>query len=634
MLQRIHDALGRWLALLVLGLVMAGFVFWGVQRNSLGTTSTFAAKVNGENLSLSEFERELQSAQNRFQQQYRTELSEDMRRELRRSVIEGMVSNAVLTQRVTEAGYRASDKRLKDIIQSAPLFQDNGQFSFPMYSAWLQNQGFSEPSFLADQRVRLEAEDLQGGILDSTFLTPAEFRRYIEVHSERREVAYALFDVDAFAAGVIIADSDIAVHYESNQASYQTTETADLEYLELALADIAATVQVDEAELRGFYDEERERYQLPEERHARHILISVPDGQEDAARARAESVAARLRGGEDFAKVAAEVSDDAGNKAQGGDLGWMGHDEGDPLKDALFALQPGEISAPVRTSFGYHILRFDELRSGEAPSFEALRDELAVEYKTREAEKEFSDRAENLENSAFNAYNELATVVAATHLPLKTLAGFARSGDPATFANSAPVVQAAFSPEVLENGRNSDLVTLADDHVLVLRVTAHHPPVVKPLEEVREQIKQELTRARAEVLAEEAADAFLADFKTGGDGAALAAARKGAWHAAAWVDRTDATIPTELLAAAFALPKPVGGTVVREQAALANGAHAVLAVSATQVGEPSSVTQTDRDQQQSQLAQQSALAELSSYADNLRAQASVRIPPDILEPQR
>jgi peptidyl-prolyl cis-trans isomerase D len=237
-----------------------------------------------------------------------------------------------------------------------------------------------------------------------------------------------------------------------------------------------------------------------------------------------------------------------------------------------------------------------------------------------------------LTDSAFDAYNELASVASSQNLPLKTLNGFPRSGDPAAFVNSAPVVQAAFDEEILENGRNSPLVELSEDHVLVLRVVAHHPSTVQPLETVRDQIKEELTRNRAQELAEAAASAFLSELNAGGNAEALASGHRGTWHAPTSVERTNADIPTEVLAAAFGLPKPMPGVTVYETVGLANGNHAVLAVANVQPGAPDTVAQTERDQRQKQLADQAALAELASYTGDLRERATVRIPEEVLEP--
>ena len=634
MLQRIHDSLARWIAFVLLGLVSVGFVFWRADFGS-GGTATFAAKVNGENLSLKEFDRELQAQQNQYQQRYRTELSEEMRRQLRRGVVENMVSEAVLRQRADAQGYRVSDKRLVDYIHSVSAFKADDQFSKALYDNRLATIGVSSTAFEAEQRQLLAVSDLTRGIAESTFLTPAEFRRYIELYNQRREIGYAMFPVEAFLSRVTIGDSDIASHYESNQAKYQTTETVDLEYVELALADIAATVEVTEDALRKAYEEERDRFQTMEERHARHILISIENGDEEAARAKAASIAERLRKGEDFAKVASELSADAGTKAQGGDLGWIARGVlPGPFEDALFGMQARAISDPIKSESGFHVIRLDEIRPATVRPFEAVRDELAADLKTRRAEQLFYDRANRLADRSFDAYNELATVATEMNLPVKTIKGFPRTGDPATFPNSAPVVQAAFDEQNVDSGRNSSLVELAEDHVLVLRVTAHNVAQTKPLAEVHDQIRDELKRDRAEQLAEQAAEAFLKAIEApGADPAALAARGNGSWTAPASVERTNATVPTQVLAAAFRLAKPAPGEVEREQVALANGNHAVLVLSKVEAGVPESVPQTERDQRQRQLADQSANSELVSYVGTLREQATVRIPEDVLEPQ-
>jgi len=633
MLQRIHDSLAKWVAFVLLALVSVGFIFWRADFNT-GRTATFAAKVNGESLSLTEFDRELQAQQNQYQQQYRTELSDDLRRALRRKVVENMISEAVLKQRAEEQGYRVSIKRLSDYIHSIPAFQVDNKFDENVYRNRLTTNGITQLAFELQQRDALAVADLEQGIADSTFLTPAEFRRYIELFNQRREIGYALFPIEAFLGRVTVDEPAIAAHYESNQAKYQTTETVDLEYVELSLADIAAAADVSDEALRAAYDEEKERFQTMEERHARQILVTVEKGDEEGAKAKAAAIAERARKGEDFAKLAKELSADVGTKAQGGDVGWMTHSSA-PFEDALFAMQAGAISDPVKTDFGYHVIKLEEIRPATVRPFEAVRDELATDLKTRKAEQGFYDRANRLADRSFDAYNELATVATELNLPLKTLMGFPRTGDPAVFPNSAPVVQAAFDEQNLDTGRNSSLVELGDDQVIVLRVTAHHVATTKPLADVHDQIRDELKRDQAQQLAEQAASAFLVGLQgAGADPAKLAAQQNGTWTAPAPVERTNPSIPTEVLAAAFRLAKPAQGEVLRDHVALANGNHAVLVLSSVQAGTPESVPQSDRDQRQRQLADQAAYAELTGYVGSLREQATVRIPEDVLEPQQ
>jgi peptidyl-prolyl cis-trans isomerase D len=638
MLQRIHDYAGRWVVGIILALIALSFVFWGVGDFTF-TGSTFAAKVNGENVPLLEFERELQIQQSQYQQLYRVELTEDMRSELRRNVLERMVGTEALEQRVESAGYRVSDERLTDYVRSVAAFQVDGEFSMSVYRGRLANQGLTATGFEELQRQQLELRELQDGIVDSAFLTPAEFRRYLELSRQRREIAYAMFEVDSFIDQVEVTDEAIAAHYEANPDRYMTEETVDLEYLELALDDIAATIEVTDEALRDYYEAERERFQTEEERRARHILIEVEDS-EDAALSAAEAVVARLDNGEDFAMLAQELSDDSGTSEQGGDLGWVGRGMlTGPLEDVLFEMEAGEVRGPVQTNFGYHVIQLDEIRAGEVQPFEAVREELSAEYRTRRAEESFYERANDLADLAFQAYDELATVAADMDLMLEKRSGFPRSGDSEIFPNSAPVVQAAFSEEALEQSNNSPLVEISDEHVLVLRVTGHNLPELQPLDAVYDEVRQELTRDLAEQQAEQAAAAFFAELEEGEapesvDRAALAEAHGGVWHQPARVERTDPNVPTEVLATAFGLPKPAADASVREHLPLANGNHAVLILTGVEPGSPEAVARAERDQQQRELAQQAALAELAGYVGNVRASATVRIPEEVLEPAR
>jgi peptidyl-prolyl cis-trans isomerase D len=214
------------------------------------------------------------------------------------------------------------------------------------------------------------------------------------------------------------------------------------------------------------------------------------------------------------------------------------------------------------------------------------------------------------------------------------LNGFARTGDVNLFPDAAnlAVVQAVFAEEIVDSGRNTEIVQLAPDHVLVLRVTAHHVSEPKPLDEVREQIREELVRERALVLADEAAAQFLTELSTGGDPVALAARHGGQWNAAAWVTRADANVPSDVLSATFGMAKTAAGAPLREPVALSGGGQAVIVLTGVEAGEPTAMSQAERDQRQRQLADQAARSELTGYAGNVRAAATVRIPDDILEP--
>lgn len=633
MLHIFRESFGRYVAVVILGLIAVTFIFFGIDFNVM--QSNFAAKVNGEEIPLQEFDRELQSTQNQYQQLYRLELTDDLRRELRRSVIDRMVAREALLQQSNSAGYRVSDERLAASIRETPEFQIGGQFSMDVYNARLTQAGLTPTGYEALQRTNLNLIELQSGFLASSFLTPAEFRRYIELYNERREVAYALFSVTDFIDTVEVGDDEIAEHYSANSSRYMTPESVDLDYIDLDLASVAATVEIGDEELRELYETERDRFETAEERRVRHILIAVDDDDYEAAEAEAAQVLERLEAGEDFAALAEELSDDAGTRAQGGDLGWIGRGMlPGPFEDTLFSMEVGETAGPVETEFGYHIIRLDEIRSGDVPAFESVESDLLAEVSSDRAEGLFFDRANALADAAFEAYDELQSAADAVGLPLKRIEGFTRAGDPTLFPNGNPVITAAFNDEAIISGRNSQLLELSDDQVAVIRVTAHHPPEAEPLEDVADDIRQELARNKARNLARAAADVYLA--LLGGEldrGAELAETQGATWVGPHWVVRNDASDPPELRSTAFAQPGTWAGPGITQRVTLSEGDEAVLLLTAVEPGAPENIDTEERELRRSQLTEYQANVEVEAYARGVRDRATVRIPEEILDPQ-
>ncbi len=628
MLQAISDGIGRWVAGGIMGLIAVAFIFWGVDFTLSGTT--FAAKVNGNEIPLLEFERDLQNQQAQYQALYRLEITDDLQRELRRAVLERLIRMEALLQQVESAGYRVSDERLTAAIRTRSEFQVGGEFSLDVYRASLLNLGLTPAGFEVQQREQLSLLELQAGIMNSGFYTAEEYRRYVELYNQRREIAYALFAVDDFLDQASVDEATILAHYEANKAAYYSEESVDLEYIEIQGAELAADVVVTEEELETYYEDEKYLYETEEERHARHILIGLDT---EDAEAIASAVLTRLDEGEDFEALVAEFSEDAGTSGQGGDLGWVSRGLlVGPFEDTLFSMTVGAVEGPIETGFGYHIIRLDEIRPGEIRTFESVRDELAGNFQVRRAEQLFYDQASELADRVFDAFDELATVATQMDLPLRTFSGFTHNGTTSPFPVSAPVVQAAFSPEVLGQRENSGPIELADDHVVVLRVSAHHPPAEQPLEIVREEVEQELLRAAAQRLAEAASTEFLAELGQAEDIEAVAQELGGAWTAVAWVERTDGQVPTDVLATAFRLGKPQAGAEIRELVSVASGDYAVLVLSAVEAGQIDSIPRAEQARNSAQLAEQASMSELTGYAAEVRNEATIIIPDIVLNP--
>ncbi|MGI9259699.1 MAG: SurA N-terminal domain-containing protein, partial [Gammaproteobacteria bacterium] len=429
MLQSIREGVGRWIAIAIMALIAVTFIFWGVDFSLTGTT--FAAKVNGTDIPLLEFDRELQNQQAQYQDLYRVELTDELQSELRRSVLERLIMYESLLQHVNDSGYRVSDDRVIAAVRQRPEFQIGGEFSLDVFRATLLNAGLTEQGFIEREREQLAQRELQAGIMTSGFYTAEEYTRYVELYNQRREISYAIFAADDFIDGTTIDEAAIAAHYEANKAAYYSDESVDVEYIEIQGADIAETIEVTEEELAQYYEDEQYRFQTEEERQARHILLS-PD-TEDPETAVAD-ILARLDAGEEFGNLAAELSEDAGTSGLGGDLGWVARGLlVGPFEDALFEMEVGGVEGPVETDFGYHIIRLEDIRAGEVQTFDQVRDELAQDFQTSRASEQFYDLASELADRSFDAFNELASVATEMDLPLQTLDRLTRSGDSTAF---------------------------------------------------------------------------------------------------------------------------------------------------------------------------------------------------------
>jgi peptidyl-prolyl cis-trans isomerase D len=515
-------------------------------------------------------------------------------------------------------------------LQQIPALQVDGQFSRDRYSALLRQQGRSEAEFEREFRRDLQSSQLRNAIVVSSFITPAELKRRVELEGETRDVAYAVIPAAAYAAQVNVTPEAVAAHYEKNKLQYMTPESASLQYLQLNMSDVAASVQVTEDALHKYYEENAARNETPERRKASHILVE--SGSDDAAaKKKAEALAVRVKAGEDFAKLARENSDDVGSRDAGGDLGWATREAYvKEFSDALFGLQQkGAIVGPVRSQFGYHIIRLDDIETPHVRSFEEARAELEPEFRREQAQNIFYEKSQQLADESFAALSELDSVAKKLGMTVQTIEGFTRQGGGA-LGNDRKLIDAVFSDEVLQERQNSPPIALGEESVVVLRVTDHKPSQQRPLDEVRNEIAARLREEGARKAAADAA-AALAKRVNGGEPFMTVATSAGAQPTAPQsvtrrgpTSESGAPIAPELLKAAFQQPRPERGKQVSAGAAtLATGDQALFAVSNVRPGSLDAAGQAELPMRAQQTAQLKAAVEFGAYLDELRRTSKV-----------
>jgi peptidyl-prolyl cis-trans isomerase D len=630
MLQQIRDKISGWFATVFLGAIAVVFVFWGIRfENSVDKA---AASVNGEKIPLVMVRKAWQERQTELQQQLRGEIPASVAKREQAEMIDGFISRELLVQRAHEMGYVVSDQELAETLYAIPALQVEGKFSRDRYAALLRQQGRTEPEFEREFRRDLETSQLRGGIALSSFVTQGELRRRMAIEGETRDVEYAVLPAASYAASVTLAPAQTSAYYEQHKADFMTPETVSLQYLQLTLADIAAGVQVTDGALRKYYDQVApERFVDPERRHGSHILIET--GSDDAAALKkAEQIAARAKAGEDFARLARENSDDPGSKQAGGDLGWATREAYvAPFADALFGMKKGEIRGPVKTQFGYHIIRLDDVQAPHQRSFDEVRAELEGDYRKDQAQNAFYERSQELADESFSALSELDSVGKKLGLPVQAVEGYTRKGG-GPFGAEPKVIGAVFSDDVLQQRQNSPAINLGDDKVLVVRVTDHKTPQQRPLADVQADVEARLRAEAARKAAEAAAQAVVARVGAGDSLAAAAGAGVQVVPKQSIGRAGNDAVAAEVVKAAFKVARPEPGKATAGTALLPNGDVAVFAVSAVRSGDsaaaPDQVAAL-RAQSAQRAAQQGALAEFTAYSSELQRTAKVKKNPDV-----
>jgi peptidyl-prolyl cis-trans isomerase D len=635
MLQWINDRMKviGWIFILPLALV---FAVWGVQGIvSFQAQADRGLKVNGEAVNLEEMRLTYQQRTAQLARAFPDEIPADIKKRVQDGLVEDYVNNTLIDQKAAKARYTVSDQDVVQSIKSYEGFQVAGQFNKDAYYALLKARGYSPERFEAEQRKLLRSRSLEGALYLSAFATPLELAHAAALKGETRELAYVVIPVAKYAAAVKPDEAAVKAYYDSHPAEFNTPDTVRLDYVALKVSDIAKEVAVDEAGLKAYYDTIKERFQEAEKRHARHILIE--SGADDAAaEKKAREVYAEASGpGADFAALAKKYSQDTGSAAQGGDLGtveksfFVG-----PFGDALFSMQPGEIRGPVKTQFGWHVIKLEEIVAGKSKSFEEARATLEPEYKRTEAERRFGERQEKLEQLAFENSGSLEAVAKALNLKIETIPSFhAGEGE---LASNAKVVKAAFSAEVIA-GQNSRPVELVPGNVVVLRATDHRPPTLQPLTAVRAQAEAGARKLLAAKQAEAAGQQAVAGLSGGGKWDAVVknlggvpALKEGKsppadalrYEAAKFVGRTEASVPQPVLREGFKAMIAAGKPYVAA-ATLPTGDVVVYTVTAVKAGAVAADPSAERRTLEGQVAE----SDIATYKSAMRAKADIKFNP-------
>ncbi|QGU32944.1 SurA N-terminal domain-containing protein [Thermochromatium tepidum] len=592
MLQTIRERAQGWIAWAIVILISIPFALWGIQSYLGMGGEPIAATVNGVKIPARELDQRVQERRfelrKRLGTAYDPATFDDQR--LRAEVLETLIQEALLTDVVKRLGLHVSDQEVQMQILSDPAFISEGRFDKETYERLLRFQGLTPAMYEAQLREKMSATQLIRAVSSSELVTRAELDAYKRLMGQRREISYLRLPLADYRREEPIDEARITAYYGSNRARFQTPEQVKLDYLMLDIDSLSSKVEVSEEDLRQLYESDRARFVQPERREVRHLLLKVEEGA-DEAKAQAvldeiQAIRARIQAGESFEELAKTLSQDPGSAAKGGSLGVIESGIMVPAFDqAAFALKVGELSEPVRTPFGYHLIEVTKILPSETKPFEEVREQLRTELAKQRAEGLFYDLAERLANISYESRDSLDPAAEALGLTVQHSDWIGREGGSEGVLSHPKVLAAAFSEDVLVGGHNSELIEPERDQLqaIVLRVAEHREASVKPLDEVRDEIVAAIRDEQARAAAKSAAEALAERLRDGSDWSAIGEGLKP--ESPGLVDRQNTAVPAGVLDAAFKLPVPTAGGVSVGTAILDDGDVVVVRLSKVEDGE-------------------------------------------------
>jgi peptidyl-prolyl cis-trans isomerase D len=636
MLQNLGDILKgrRWLALLVLIPLALLFGLWGTAGLvdlSFGAPK-YGLKVNGEEIPTAQLQQAWQERQSQFQQQLKTDIPAAVRTQLQNQLFDQYTRETLMRQRATERGFRAGDKAVINAYRDQAAFQVEGKFSEESAKIVLAQNGLTPAAYEERLRRELQIGQLERSLEIGDFLTASELKRAFALENEQREVRYVLLPVAPYAAAVKVDDARARAWYDAHADEYLSKESVRLQYAELRLDTVAAAITVNPADLEAWYQQNQARYIEPEKRRASHILIASTgkDAAADAAAlAKAQQVLKEVRAGGDFAALAKKYSQDPGSARQGGDLGWaLRGAYVQPFAEKLFAMKAGEISEPVKTQYGYHIIRLDAVQPEHGKTLADARAQIEGDFRRERASDVFGDRQEQLQQKIETTSGaDLAALAREFGLTMGEVPEYTRGGGGALGVN-VDLSSVVFSDTVLKDQRIGGPVALADDRLVIVKALEHHLPKPRPLAEVRADIDAAVAREEGTKAARAAAEAARQELVAGASLEAVAKQLKVTASPTVFMGRGDPQPPAQIRDAAFAATNVGVGKPSYQVIAMDEGGAAIVAVLSVKPGTTAGNSINDQQLMMS-VGQHHSEADLQAYLAEMQRRATIRRNPAI-----
>ena len=621
----------------VAGVIILVFAVWGIGSYFEGVSEIIVATADKIEINQQTYQQAMSDRRRRLVQMMGRNVDAELfsSTAFKRQVVEELIDTTLQNETLHASGFRISDAQLAALIQNTAVFHTDGQFDRDRYELLVQNSGMTIQGYESYQRQQGVVDQLVRGLGQSAIVSTNSIDKAWKLLDQRRIASYTTLEFDNFLDDIQVSETAIEKEYQANLDGYFEPASIQVDYLKLSVEDLGTRLDVDEADILRMYEDNPDRYRQPGSRSASHILLSVSpdaaDAQIDQVRQRASEIVARARGGESFASLAEVNSDDKGSAKRGGELGVIRPGTMvKPFEDAVFVMGEGEISEPVRTQYGFHVIRLDRITESRVQSLDQVRSEIETEVRRLRAEERFNELAEILGSTVFEQPDSLEP--AADHLGVKVMRSEWFTQDAGTgIAEFQGVRDAAFGNEVLIDGLNSELIEIDQDNLVAVRKVDYRARRQLDLNEARPGLEKRLRAVEASDRMERAGEDLVARLKFGADWDELLIAHK---LARVRLPETTETLlePLEQVVArvVYAALVPLSGQIVYGGERISPARYAIYRLERVEFGDPANASEEDRLGVEKILSSRRGGEMVIGWRQGLRKVAKVQINEELL----
>ena len=506
----------------MIGIIAVVFIFWGVYAIR-ETPGAKIAYVNGDLITGQEYDAVYREMLDTLQKQYKEYWNDNLIKvfQLKQRALDSLINKRLISQEAARIGLGVTDDEVANAIFTYPAFQLNGEFHEGRYRSLLRHNRMEPTDFESAIKLELLGKKIRHSIKCFFPITDMEIMDYYTYQKEEVNIGFVSFDPRDFKGKTEVKQDEKEAYFEANKEKYRIPEKIKIAYLAIDPSDFLDKVTIAEKEISDFYELNQERFKDPKQIKARHILFKLSPNasksEDTEAKDRALSLLKRARGGEDFAALAKEYSQDP-TASKGGDLGYFKQGQMvKPFEELAFSLKKGEIGGPVKTQFGWHIIQVDDIKNATIKTFSEVRNQIVATLKNDISKEIAHERALTLMDQMPYDIN-LATYAAQHGLTVKESDYFPKKGSIPGLGEDERLKKSIYS---LEKGETSEVIE-HKDKFYIIQVVDDKDTHIPKMSEVTDQLNKDFIDHLSLVAAKKEAKSYLEELKGGADWIELA----------------------------------------------------------------------------------------------------------------